>query len=220
MNHSGKDGLGGCAAGPSRYLSLSERQKKTRAEAAVTVVTTPRMIARRSQGCPAALRWATSTTRVLSHSSAPRTRTACTSRATQGCLSRSNPGRARQKITSGSIPALRKCAPSSKQERTTGSSLTAFMRTHFLEGVVASWGVFVSLGHGIGGLIFTYRTDSTSQVGWVEVRDPRWTNSPRQRRGSRASTHPTWFGVLRDVRPDCWIDGGPILSRLAAAARS
>ena len=112
---------------PSWYLFLSERQRKSRAEAAVRIVTTPRMMASRLQGAPTARRSATRISSVLAHSNAPKTRKTCTSRATHRRLNSSSPGRVRLTTTSGSIPALRKCAAKSKQLKTTGSSLKAFI---------------------------------------------------------------------------------------------
>jgi hypothetical protein len=112
---------------PSLYLVLSERQRKSKAEHPVNNATVKRIIASRVQGSPAERRPSTSISIVLIHSRAPRTRMICTRRAIQARLKNRRTGRSRARMTMGISPCLRKCAPSSKELKTTGSSRRTFI---------------------------------------------------------------------------------------------
>jgi hypothetical protein len=112
----------------SLYLLLSEEQQKSKAEHPVNSATSPRIIASRAQVCPCARRSATRSSNVLTHSSEPKTRIICTRRAAQARLKKRRAGQSRTRTTIGISPARRKCAPSSKALKTTGSSRSAFIK--------------------------------------------------------------------------------------------
>jgi hypothetical protein len=112
---------------PSLYLFLSEPQRKSKAEHPVNTATITRIIASRVHGSPAERRLSTSVSIVLIHSRAPKTRITCTRRATQARLKNRRTGKSRARMTMGITPCLRKCAPSSKELKTTGSSRRIFI---------------------------------------------------------------------------------------------
>jgi len=93
----------------------------------VKTATSPMIITSRIQGSPYARRSATRNISVLTHSRAPKTRMICTRRAVQARLKKSRTGNSKAGTTSGISSTRRKCVPSSKALKKTGSNRRKFI---------------------------------------------------------------------------------------------